>query len=147
MTKKVAKLIFDRPWYQPVAFGLVAVVLNFVLYYSFDAIGKDWADAYRNTRFVLDGLAVWLLSAYIGQAHRRRVRRRMEQLRFLNHNIRNALQIMVGFEYLDPATRDRIVRDSAERIIATVHEISDNEQIHLKELGDLTPVQARKVAV
>ena len=129
-----------RQWMRPLLFGIAAILLNYALYFAFQYLGIL---EYRIIRFSLDGIGIAVLVRILDAARQRRARERAEQLGFLNHHVRNAVQVMLNIHMVrDEAERNQAIHESVSRIINTLNQLTEGS-FQLEELKDSTEDQTR----
>jgi hypothetical protein len=111
----------------------VAVLIALLLFGLFQ-LGLDW----MAHQFAMPIFNRWLLDAVLIGAifagmlgvilrawcHRRRlVREELRRVAELNHNIRNALEVLGGTQFLNPGEQEAAIRDSVTRIDETLQHL------------------------
>ena len=91
---------------------------------------------------VLVGLGVWA-GLMVTHERRKYIMKQVETVAQLNHELRNALEVILGSEYLNKSNKGEIILDSVERINRTLDAILGIEEPR-KSLGKQLPLAYRR---
>ncbi len=91
---------------------------------------------------VLVGIGVWA-GLMITRERRKYVIKQVQTVARLNHELRNALEVILGSEYLKQSTKGEAILDSVERINRTLDSILGGEKLH-KPAGKQLPLAYRR---
>jgi hypothetical protein len=127
-----------RSLFRALLFALLLIALGDTLSLLMHVTGTPWylAESLENTMTGLIGGAAAFL--YINE-RRQRAERRLEELAYLNHHIRNALAAITLAPYA--ATEDmrlKMISDASARIERAIRKMSEQEHVSLQDSEDAT---------
>ena len=116
---------FDLPlWGRAVLMGFVAALLMFVMDEVAHLFGYPWYME-RLLENALEGIVVGFIVFWLGSMRKKRMERRMREIAFLNHHIRNAMQaIAFAATGISDAEEREAVEASVRRVVETLSKIN-----------------------
>jgi hypothetical protein len=117
---------FDLPvWGRAVLVGLLAALLGFILDEAAHAFGYPWFYE-RLGENVVEGVFIGMVVFWLSVLREKRMDRRMREIGYLNHHIRNAMQAikLVAEETADAQQRLAVINLSVRRVTETLSLIS-----------------------
>jgi len=125
---------FDLPlWGRALLVGNLAAVLAFALDEVAHVFGYPWY-LERILQNTLEGIVIGVVVYRLSRLREKRVERRMREIGFLNHHIRNAMQAIkvAATGIADAQERMAVIDTSVSRVVETLSRIS-------RENDDLEP--------
>jgi hypothetical protein len=116
---------FDLPlWSRAVLMGFLTALLMFAMDEVAHLFGYPWY-LERLLENALEGIVVGFLVFWLGGLREKRMERRMREIAFLNHHIRNAMQTieLAAIEIADLETRSAVDL-SVRRVVETLSRIN-----------------------
>jgi hypothetical protein len=117
---------FDLPlWSRAVLVGTLAALLGIALDEAAHVFGFSW-QAEQLSENALQGLVIGMIVFWLSLLREQRMNRRMKEIGFLNHHIRNAMQTIefALSEVQDAKERVEIINASVRRVAETLSRIS-----------------------
>jgi hypothetical protein len=117
---------FDLPfWGRAVLLGILAALLGLILDEAAHAIGSRWFYE-RLLENALEGFLIGIVVFWLSLLREKRMDRRMREIGYLNHHIRNAMQAitLVAHETADAQQRMAVIDLSVRRVIETLSRIN-----------------------
>lgn len=122
----------EKWWFKqpPFTRGLVFGLLGGTIEFLFDGVAhlseSHWWEIHLYEDFAT-GVIYFLIGYWLARGHDKVVLKREKQLADLNHNTRNALQIIASAELIaDPDARRLAVMTAVRRAIVAVSKITDD---------------------
>lgn len=123
---------------RSILFALGTIALGELLGFAFHRFELGWM-AEMSAENVVTGLVVGGVAYLYLEEKRRRTERRLEEIAYLNHHIRNALTAIQFAPYAEnDAQRLQIIRDASTRIEGAVRNITEREHVSLSDSNDQT---------
>jgi hypothetical protein len=122
-------------WIYAVIFGVIVLVLGQVLdivihWFYREPFSLQWRIERIWVNFI-EGALAGIVAYFILSIRERRIQRRLREIGYLNHHIRNALSAIVLSQEIGMDTKQRIgmVRDSSDRIQRCLSKVSRHEDV------------------
>ncbi|HKF20560.1 MAG TPA: hypothetical protein VKE93_03265 [Candidatus Angelobacter sp.] len=117
---------FDLPlWGRAFVVGLLAALLGVALDEIAHAFGFKWLSE-RLLENAVEGVVIGVVVFWLSRLREQRIERRMREIGFLNHHIRNAMQTIEWAvkEVADTRQRVTMIDLSVRRVVQTLSRIS-----------------------
>ena len=117
---------FDLPlWGRAVLIGVLAALLGLALDEAAHAFGHPWF-LERILENILEGFVIGFVVFRLSCLREKRMERRMREIGFLNHHIRNAMQTitLATTEMADAQQRMAMIDLSVRRVVETLSRIN-----------------------
>lgn len=122
-------------WMGAILFGCIVFVLGSTLdvivhrIYENSFAPEWWAE--RGVENAIEAVLAGIIAYFIILDRERRVEKRIREIRYLNHHVRNALFPLVMSQGVAMETKKRIeiIRDSSERIQRVLEKLSREEDV------------------
>lgn len=126
---------FDLPlWGRALLIGILASILAFALDEVAHVFGYPWY-LERIVQNALEGIVIGVVVYRLSRLREKRVERRMKEIGFLNHHIRNAMQAIkvAAAGITDAQERMAVIDMSVSRVVETLSRISrENDELELE---------------
>jgi hypothetical protein len=119
---------FDYPlWGRAVLLGILAGLLGFVLDEISHAFGYPWFYE-RLLENLIEGLVIGYVVYWLSNLRDRRLKRRVTEVGYMNHHIRNAMQAieLAVTNIADARQRLAVVQEAVARVTDTLAKITDD---------------------
>lgn len=117
---------FDLPlWQRAFLIGLLAALLGVTLDKAAHALGYAWM-VERLLENVLEGIVIGMIVYWLGRLREKRIERRMKEIGFLNHHIRNAMHTieLAASAIADHQQRVSVIHGSVCRVVETLSRVN-----------------------
>jgi hypothetical protein len=117
---------FDLPlWGRAVLIGILAALLGLVMDVMVRALGFPWLYE-RLLENTLEGLVIGAVVYWLSCLREQRMERRMREIGFMNHHIRNAMHTieLASTEIADARQRVAVINQSVRRVVETLSKVS-----------------------
>jgi hypothetical protein len=117
---------FDLPlWGRAFLIGILAALLGFALDEVAHLLGYPW-HVERLLENAVEGVVIGAVVFRLSRSREKRMERRMKEIGFLNHHIRNAMQTikLAAIEIADSQERIAAIDLSVRRVVETLSRIN-----------------------
>jgi hypothetical protein len=122
-------------WSRAILIGVLAALLGFGLDLAAHALRNPWL-LERILENTVEGFAIGSVVYWLSRLREKRMDRRMREIGFLNHHIRNAMQTieLAATGIQDAAERMNIINVSVRRVVKTLSQITrESDELKLEQ--------------
>lgn len=122
-------------WVRALIIGLAGTGIEFAA----DGLAHSFSTHWLRTHYredMVSGLLFFAGGYLLARGHDLAMRKRTEQMMYLNHHCRNALQAitLTQANVADPVLRKQKVEESVGRVVATLVQVSNEEKMTIETL-------------
>lgn len=112
-------------WDRAFVMGLLAALLGLALDKAAHVFGYPWM-VERVFENVLEGVIIGVIVYWLGRLRQKRIERRMREIGFLNHHIRNAMHTieLAATAIADQQQRVSVIHGSVCRVVETLSKVN-----------------------
>lgn len=122
-------------WVRALIIGLVGSSIEYVADATAHSFNSGWLRVHY-MEDMISGLVFFAGGYLLAHGHDLAMRKRTEQMMYLNHHCRNALQAitLTQANVADPVLRKQKIEESVGRVVATLVQVSNEEKMTIETL-------------